>query len=313
MKKNNELKTFKQPKNKQKLPALVFGSALAFCSILAPFTAYKANADVADNEATIPDVAFNDYFRHPLGGFNISCFAPEDEAVDVFDCPATYGGDETIFSNRLNLSYYSSWQNTLNGTFSVENRSGGDFDATNVFQLVGLNVALVEEHTQGGWCINTGQNQYSIRVQYKPIYNSGTPPDDYYFYDVIPTYWNDGNWVFYFSDIFDPLPDEVYSSNGTALFDWISITFALVGTTMQDPVFTFYNPDGDGVTMAQYAGRVNSLYDWIYNGSPIETILKFPIDFLNTEIFPNFSFGIVLLIALGVMIFGLGLKIAFGG
>lgn len=311
--KNNELKPFKQPKNKQKLLALVFGSALAFCSILAPFTAYKANADVVDNGATIPDVAFNDYYRHPLGGFSISCFAPEDEGVDVFDCPATYGGNETFFSNRLNLPYYSSWQNTFNGTFTVENLSGGDFVASNVFQLVGLNVALVEEHTQGDWCVNVGQFQYDITVQYKPIYNSGEPSDDYYRYDVIPTYWNDGNYVFNFSELFAPLPNEVYSNNGTALFDWIAITFNCTLAELENPVITFYDPNDNGITMAQYAGRVNSLYNWIYNGSPIETILKFPIDFLNTEIFPDFSFGTVLLIALGVMVFSLGLKIAFGG
>lgn len=314
--KNNTLKPLKQPKNKRKAISLILGTALASCSILAPFTAYTANADVVDNGNIIEEYVPNDYFRHPLGGFSLSCCDTELENVEVYDCPATYGGNVTYFSNRGDFARFDAWQNTTNGTFRVQSNETLIADGGSVlFQLAGFNVGLVREHISTiGWTIGTGAYEYEVWVYAQPILSTGDTRPSLISYNFFPDYWNDGQYKFYWADIFEEMPDEVYAENGTALFDMIWISFQLPDDQTGTPVFVFADEgDNTDIYLSSYAGRINALYSWIYNGSPIETIMKFPIDFLNTEIFPNFSFGIMLLIALGVLIFGLGLKIAFGG
>lgn len=315
--KNKLHKPLKPPKNKQKFLALALGLALAFCSIVAPFTAYTANADVIDNGSTLENYVPNDYYRHPLGGFSLSCCDNELDEVEVFDCPSTYGGNATYFSNRDDFSTFSAWQNTVNGTFRVESpleliTSQGD----TVFQLVGLNVALVREHISTiGWVVNTGDVPYIVDVFYYPILTATSDSPDLIHHRITPSYWFDGDqYKFYWADLFREVPDYVYADNGTALFDVIWISFVMPNGLEFAPVFAFTD-EGDNTDILQwdYAIRINSLYNWIYNGSPIETILSFPIDFLKTEIFPDFSFGMLLLIALGFILFGFALKIAFGG
>lgn len=316
--KNKPYKPLKPPKNKQKSIALVLGLALALCSIIAPFTAYTVNADVADIGDTLQDYVPKDYYRHPLGGFSVSCGEKvNDETIDVFDCPDTYGGNFTSFSNRNDLQYFSAWQNTTNGTFRVET-----FDLTSiysgdtVFQFVGLNVALVREHINTiGWTVGTGAMRYRLEVYGTPILSINDEEPELVHYSFSPPYWNDGQYKFYWAAIFDNMPEYVFSDNGTALFDLLWISFIPI-EDYEDvkPVIAFADEgDNTDISIASYAGRVSSMYNWIYNGSPIETILSFPIDFLKTEIFPDFSFGMLLLIALGVILFGFALKIAFGG
>lgn len=314
--KNKPYKPLKSPKNKQKAIALALGSALALCSIIAPFTAYTVNADVVDEDKYLENYIFNDYYRHPLGGFSLSCCDIELGSVEVFDCPATYGGNATYFSNRDDFTSYTAWQNTTNGTFRVYSSAQQVISADDtVFQFVGFNTALVREHIDTiGWVVGTGAFEYDIDVFAYPVLSAGADYPDIIHYRFSPSYWNDGQYKFYWADIFTDMPDFVFSNDGTALFDAIWISFVMSDDFVGIPVVAFTDEgDNTDILQSDYALRVNRLFNWVYNGSPIETILSFPIDFLKTEIFPDFSFGMLLLIALGVILFGFALKIAFGG
>lgn len=293
-------------------------TALTFsiCAILPFFSPKKAYADVVDDDV-LDDVIFNDYYRHPLGGFSLSCSSVGESFVNVFDCPATYGGLSGYFSNRADLSSFTAWQNTQNATFSVTAKMSEEVFAGDViFQLVGLNVALVREHISfKSWTFGTGGIPYDLKIVYKPIYSRGEESEDFYNFTFTPAYFYEGQYKFYWFEVFENMPPETFSTNGTALFDYICIMFIAPADYEEEaPSLVFANQGvNNQLFMSQYAGRINALYGWIYNGSPIETILSFPIDFLKTEIFPDFSFGSLLLIALGVLIFGFALKIALGG
>lgn len=314
----NKSEPLKPVKNKQKTIALILGSALALCSILAPFSAYTVNADVIESGDVLVNYAPQDFYHHPLSGFSLSCCVFDgDRQIEVFDCPDTYGGNGTFFSNRDDFMFYRVWQNTENGTFSVES-----FDDINIyvddtiFQFVGLNVALVREHIDTiGWTIGTGDMRYYVDVFGTPILSINDDEGELIHYRYFPSYWYDGQYKFYWADMFRDMPDYIYADNGTALFDmiWFSFTPAEDYETVTPSLIFADEGTNTDISISSYAGRVTTLYNWIYNGSPIETILSFPIDFLKTEIFPRFSFGTLLLIALGVLFFGFALKIALGG
>lgn len=106
---------------------------------------------------------------------------------------------------------------------------------------------------------------------------------------------------------------------GTFAYGYIEVQFfAPSRPTENDRVTSLvYNTDVEYKTV-RYMSVRKSLYiknhrPPIDNTDPTRSVMDVVKSFLNTEFLPNFTFGKMLLIALGCVVLGIGLKIALGG
>lgn len=318
-------------KTPKTLKRAILGIILGVMSCCAILPAFTASADHVSPDDFVGD-ALNAFYS-PFAGTSVTCYTENlgSPNYETYDMPTTFGDTTyaSIYSERYMYgegggygSYYVCWQNTQSGAIRVlinDEEIPDDVMYMNEYVISGYNVAIPREYLlEDTWAFSIPEgNVYEIELECYTLDVQGL--EQVYTTEYVASggnadFFDSGNACHKFNKIFTPaIPDEAFSGN-LCIFTYFKLIFrpiefnaaSALGIIQTNAATRFVGTDEIGA-------RAKTYYDLRLNRNALGAIMSFPIAFLNTEIFPSFSFGMLLLIMLGIVLFGFGLKISLGG